>query len=121
MHTLFFKTTTAQIRHSPENVLLLPAPGETLCIPIDSIVRVEASSNYSKVYCKDQRFPVVVAKVLAWFEQRLPQDLFVRIHRSHLVNKLHMVAIKKSKVLFETGTEISISRRKRKNCLALFN
>jgi hypothetical protein len=60
------------------NILLLPTSAGTLCLPLDSIIRVEASSNYSKVYCTGQAFPIVVAKVLRWFEERVPQPLFIR-------------------------------------------
>lgn len=109
-----------QTQKHPADILLLPISSGTLCIPLDSIVRIEASSNYSKVFCKDQRFPVVAAKVLRWFEQRLPQQLFARVHRKHLVNKMHMVAVKDNNVILETGIQIGISRRKRKSCLAEF-
>ncbi|MFI5129523.1 MAG: LytTR family transcriptional regulator DNA-binding domain-containing protein [Chitinophagales bacterium] len=81
MNTPSFKSSeTDHLWHSPENVLLLPSSDKTLCIPLDSIIRIEASSNYSKVFCKDQRFPIVVAKVLKWFEERLPRGSFARVH-----------------------------------------
>ncbi|TMI69399.1 MAG: LytTR family transcriptional regulator [Bacteroidetes bacterium] len=97
--------------------LPMPMVNKTLCIDIDSIVRIEASSNYSKIYCKGQALPIVVAKVLRWFEERLPQHSFARVHRTHLVNKKYMVGIRNDKVILETGTQIGISRRKRKTCL----
>jgi len=102
-----------------DDVLLLPISGKTLCIPMDSIIRIEASSNYSKVFCKGQSFPVVAAKVLKWFEERLSQELFIRIHRSHLINKTYVVSVKNNNVRIEPGTEISISRRKKKKLYAL--
>jgi two-component system LytT family response regulator len=109
-------TAIPEIRQHPSDVLLLPVSPETLCIPLDSIIRIEASSNYSKVFCKDQSFPIVAAKVLRWFEERLPQQVFVRVHRTHLVNKKYVVAIRNNNVLLESGMQISISRRKRKKC-----
>ncbi|HET6996085.1 MAG TPA: LytTR family DNA-binding domain-containing protein [Chitinophagaceae bacterium] len=97
--------------------LLLPMVNRTLCIHVDSIVRIEASSNYSKIFCKGQPMPIVAAKVLRWFEERLPENSFARVHRTHLVNKKYMVGIKNNKVILETGTQIGISRRKKKICM----
>ena len=98
------------------NILLLPTSAGTLCIPLDLIIRIEASSNYSKVYCRGQAFPIVAAKVLRWFEERLPQSLFTRVHRTHLVNRMHVVSVKNNIVVLESGMQISVSRRKRKRC-----
>lgn len=121
MNTIFLKNNnTYRPQPYPVNMLLLPTSAETLCIPLDSIIRIEASSNYSKVFCKDQSFPIVVAKVLRWFEDKLPHHLFARVHRTHLVNKMYMVSIKNNNILLESGMQISISRRKRRNCLAGF-
>jgi two-component system LytT family response regulator len=97
--------------------LLVPMVNKTICIHIDSIIRIEASSNYSKIYCTGQSLPIVVAKVLRWFAETLPQHSFARVHRSHLVNKGYIVGISKDRVILESGTEIGISRRKRKTCL----
>ena len=120
MGATLFMTDQPQLLNSlPEGVLLLPISGETLCIPLNSIIRIEASSNYSKVFCKYQSFPVVAAKVLKWFEERLSRDLFVRIHRSHLINKMYVVSVKNNNVRIEPGMEISISRRKRKKLYGL--
>jgi two-component system LytT family response regulator len=95
-------------------MLLLPTANDMLCIPVDNIIRIEASSSYSKVYCKDQTFPIVAAKVLLWFEKRLPEQLFARVHRTHLVNVKYMVSIRKNDILLESGLSIALSRRKKK-------
>jgi two-component system LytT family response regulator len=107
---------TLTLNRNNSGTLLMPMADKTLCIDIDSIVRIEASSNYSKIYCNGQALPIVVAKVLRWFEEKLPQHSFARVHRTHLVNKKYMVGIRNDKVILETGTQIGISRRKRKTC-----
>ena len=101
-----------------KGMLLLPTLTETLCIPLEVIIRIEASSNYSKVYCKWQAFPIVASKVLRWFETRLPESLFARVHRTHLVNKNYVVAVRKNQLLLETGMAVAISRRKKRMLLA---
>jgi len=103
-----------------DKILLVPVVKGILLIPVEAIIRIEASSNYSKVFCKDQSLPIVVAKVLRCFEDKLPQHLFAGVHRTHLVNKMYMVSIKNNNILLESGMQISISRRKMKKCFADF-
>ena len=52
-----------------------------------NILRVQAQSNYSKIYFIDQGKTVVVPKVLHLLQKQLPPDMFIRVHQSHLLNK----------------------------------
>ncbi len=76
------------------------------------IVRVEASSNYCKIYFTNSR-PLTVAKVLHWFEENLPSDSFYRIHQTHIVNRYFVKEIQENNTLqLTTGERIQSSRRK---------
>ena len=81
---------------------------------INEIVRIEALSSYSKIFLTDGK-SIVIAKVLRWFENILPKELFARIHRSHLVN-VHYInnyCIKTGRCIVLTGNrEICVARRK---------
>ena len=50
------------------------------------ILYVEAESCYCNIYLRTQTTPFTVVKRLAEFEEFLPEHLFVRIHRSHVVS-----------------------------------
>lgn len=52
------------------------------------IIRVQAHSNYCKVPFTNNTGAVVVSKVLHLVQAKLPADMFVRVHCSHLVNRL---------------------------------
>ena len=102
--------------HSGLVVLIATCKGtESVCT--NEVVRVQASSNYSKIYFKDGR-NLVVAKVLYHFEELLKLHHFIRVHKSHLLNIKY---IKKAqlyngvKIELITGEMISISRRMKKN------
>lgn len=85
----------------------------------EQIIRVESMSNYSKIFFTDTP-PLVVAKVLHWFEDGLPDQMFIRVHRSHLVNKMYVKGIdglKNKFLLLHNGETIAVSRRKKKNFL----
>ena len=97
---------------------LLIVHTSTGCFYIDTntIVRIEASSNYSKIYFNNAK-TLVTAKVLKWFEERLPPAYFTRLHRSHLVNNRFLQPHQCSGKAFElqNGKVIEISRRRRKS------
>ncbi|HEX5652203.1 MAG TPA: LytTR family DNA-binding domain-containing protein [Chitinophagaceae bacterium] len=98
--------------------LLLHLSGGSLLIDTDTLVRVEASSNYCKLIFSDGK-TLVTAKLLKWFEEKLPQPAFVRMHRSHLVNNKFLLPnqyVEKGFIL-RNGDFIRLSRRRRKNIL----
>ena len=84
-------------------------------VQAEQIIRVEGLSNYSKIFFTTGQ-PMTVAKVLHWFEDHLPQQMFARVHRSHLVNKMFVQEINGSNynnLLLTNGECVSVSRRKR--------
>jgi two-component system LytT family response regulator len=98
-----------------ENKLLLGTSRGLEVIDINSILKVEAISNYSKLFFADGK-SLVVAKLLSWFEKKLAGDHFVRLHRGHLVNIRYV----KSCDIFSNGgvvlinnERLAVSRRKK--------
>ena len=91
----------------------IPTNRGTKVVMASNIIRVESSSNYSKIYFSNER-PLLVAKILLWFEDRLPSDMFCRIHRTHLVNRSYVTGIcGTSKLALSNGDIIQMSRRKK--------
>jgi len=95
--------------------LLLPTDRGMKVIPVATIVRVEAISNYSKLYFSDGR-TLVVARVLRRFVECLSPNQFVRIHHKHLVNMqwLHVYTSDALQTVLSTGEVLPVSRRKEK-------
>jgi two-component system, LytTR family, response regulator len=79
----------------------------------DDVVRLEASSNYTLIHTVNKR-PLVVAKVLSEYEAMLEGLGFIRVHRSHLVNKRHVRSLDETGITLREGCKIEVSRRKRK-------
>lgn len=104
-------------------ILFLPTSTGIELIQISSLIRVEAISNYSKLFFNSPGGIVktlVVAKVLKWFEQVLADKGFARIHRSHLINVSHIEGFNNHhhlKVVLQNHEQIDISRRKRSSVL----
>lgn len=91
----------------------IPTCHGTKIVLIENIIRVQGSSNYSKIFFNNER-PLLVAKVLHWFEDQLPADMFCRIHRTHIINRLYVNSVSRSSALaLSNGDIIQMSRRKK--------
>ena len=97
-----------------DEALLLTVTRGVGVVDMSTIVRIEASSNYSKIYFSNGQ-KLVSSKVLRWFEEHLPDHLFVRIHRTHIVNKkfIRTYIYNSGKIALSNGESIQVSRRKK--------
>lgn len=101
------------------NSILVPTDRGLQVISVESIIRVQSISNYSKLFFKNGK-TLVVAKVLRWFEERLTMYNFLRIHRGHLVNggclrgfnKTHSIEVE-----LTNGEKLKVARRKKTDFL----
>lgn len=95
------------------NQLFIPTNKGIKVAMCKNIIRIEANSNYCRLYF-DNEEPLTVAKVLHWFEGRLPDEYFYRIHRTHIVNRMFISNISNdNKLTLLNGEELQTSRRKK--------
>jgi len=90
-------------------------------VKFDDIIRLEGQSNYTLLYLKHKRRPVLASKTLKWYSNQLDDTQFIRLHRSHVVNRnfIKKVIAKNEKyVVLKDGTRIKVARRKAK-CVEL--
>jgi len=95
--------------------LLIPTCKGIEIIATSQIIRIEAISNYSKIHFLNGK-TLVVSKVLKWFEETLLSEQFIRVHRTHIVNKLFIHCYIKTdgyKVGLINGDLVDVSRRKK--------
>lgn len=81
-------------------------------IPLAELLRIEALSNYAKIIVKNSK-PITVSKTLKDLEETLPANMFLRIHKSHLVNLLHIKNLLPDQRLSLTnGDVLEVARRR---------
>ena len=84
----------------------------------DDVVRLEASSNYTLIHTVDKR-PLVVAKVLSAYEELLVGMGFIRVHRSHLINKRFVSELTQAgNIILKDNRKIKVARRRRKEVMS---
>jgi two-component system, LytTR family, response regulator len=91
---------------------LLPTCKGIQIINTTNLIRIEAISNYSKLFFADGS-SVVVAKVLKWFVEKLPAAQFLRSHRKHIVNIHFIHKYCNGKIELCNAQLIAVSKRKR--------
>lgn len=88
---------------------------------LTDVIRFEASSNYTLIHAVNKR-PLVVARVLSAYEELLEGFGFIRVHRSHLVNRRYIQAIDgNGNLVLEDQSSIEVSRRRRKDVFVRLN
>ncbi|MBS4061567.1 MAG: LytTR family transcriptional regulator DNA-binding domain-containing protein [Bacteroidales bacterium] len=87
-------------------------------IPIQDIEQLEAQDDYVMIHTAQGRF--MKKETMASMEQNLPEDSFIRIHRSHIVNVSQIQRIeqygKESYLLIlKNGNQVSVSKSRIKD------
>lgn len=85
------------------NVLIINAGHKTFRVPINDILYIEGLREYVSYYTSDgQR--IVALESLKNLEENLPQDKFIRVHKSYIIN------INRAKVI--EGNTLQITDKK---------
>ena len=90
---------------------------------IQQIIRIESSSNYSKIHFKDGKI-LLVTKLLKDFEEILTPYRFYRIHNSHLINLSYIKKYLRGdggQVIMQNDEVIDVARRKKEEFLKLIS
>jgi two-component system, LytTR family, response regulator len=90
--------------------LVLPTQNGVFRMPLKQITHIEGERNYSYIYLSNGSRELS-SKNLAYFEDILLDKGFFRSHRSFLVNRYHIEALKEDHFVLKNGIEIPISRR----------
>lgn len=107
----FFKLRIEKERISDDNYIMIKSNFKNFKVFLDDIKYVQAFGDYVKVVTKEQTYTVL--STLKGFNERLPSDQFLRVHKSYIVN-LSKIKKYESKNLWIKDIEIPISRNRKK-------
>lgn len=94
--------------------IMIPHKDELKMVNVDHIQYISAEINYSIVYMLDGS-QYVVSKTLKLFEELLSKEQFIRVHKSHLINrKFIKETVKRDQyyIVLSDGLELPIARRR---------
>lgn len=100
---------------SQKKKLALPGTSTIKYVGIDEIIRLQADRNYTHLFFVGGK-QFLAAKTLKEYEEILPAESFIRVHRMHLVNNQFIKEYEREGTLIlKDGTNIEVSRRKKEN------
>lgn len=110
-----------QENRSQEDRIAIPTGEGMEFINIKNIVRIESSSNYSKLHLLSGQ-TVLVTRLLKDFEEMLLPYRFFRVHHSHVINLSYIqkyIRGEGGQVVMQNGDVIDVARRKKEEFLKL--
>lgn len=101
--------------------LALPGVGDIRYVLLEDIIRLQADRNYTHLHFLKGP-PFLSSKTLLEYEKILRESGFIRVHKSHLINSMHISGYEKQGLVkMKDGSEIEVARRKRDLLLNLFS
>jgi two-component system LytT family response regulator len=91
-------------------------------ISVSDIIRCEAMGSYTRIHFNNSQ-KVLVSKPLKDYETLLPEDLFFRIHNSHLINLNYIKKYNRGRggvVELEDGSVIEVAVRRKEEFFKRF-
>jgi len=113
IQTLLYNMTQ---KKTPKNMkLCMPSLKGFQVVELNDILYAEAAGNYTNFYFFNQH-TICTSKPIHEYEELLDDAGFVRIHKSYLINLLHVKEYLKGEggsVILTNGKELEVSRRKK--------
>ncbi|QDK81455.1 LytTR family transcriptional regulator [Spirosoma sp. KCTC 42546] len=97
--------------------IALPYLNRTIFISVDDILCLQGEGNYTFLHTRDRK-RFLVSKTLKEFEKTLDGAMFLRIHKSYIVNLAYVqrsIFNRDRQVRLADGREVAISRRRMKD------
>jgi two-component system LytT family response regulator len=95
------------------NRIVIKDQGQIRIIPITEVLFLEADDDYIKIHTKDRSY--LKKATLSSYEKRLPNDRFLRVHRSYIANVSEITRIdpyeKTSHIaILKSGDKLPVSK-----------
>lgn len=96
--------------------IAMPYLNRTIFISADDVLCLQGEGNYTFLHTRDRK-RYLVSKTLKEFEKTLDGSIFLRVHKSYIVNLAYVqrsLFSKERQVHLADGREVGISRRRMK-------
>lgn len=103
--------------------LVLNTADNIYIVDINDVIRCESDNNYTVFHLSDRK-PITMSKTLKEYEAILSSDIFIRVHRSHLININFLERYEKKnsgQVVMKDGSFVPVSIRKKEQLLEMLS
>jgi two-component system, LytTR family, response regulator len=106
-----------------DNMLALRVGSRIKFISYNEIIYCKAEGRYTHIVLKNGK-SIMTAKLLKSFENKLPADIFLRIHKSYIINLNYISNYNKNNnaiLLLGTSTKLVVSKRRKRRILEVID
>lgn len=96
------------VRAREESVVFFKSGHQIVPVRVSDIRYVEGFGPYVKIFRVSELSPLIVLSSFQQILQRLPQDRFVRIHKSYIVDITRVSAVERSSVTLAGGFPLPV-------------
>ena len=89
-----------EMQKPQENSLFVKSDYKLLRINFDDIRYIEGLKDYVKIYTDSQSRPILSLISMHTIEEALPSSMFMRIHRSYIVNMSKIEVVERGQIVF---------------------
>ncbi|SKB83004.1 two component transcriptional regulator, LytTR family [Soonwooa buanensis] len=109
------KERFASVQESEKNYFFIKSSGQQYKILFDDILYIESIKDYVNVKTKNHEY--IVLDTLKSMEEKLPDSVFCRVHKSYILNLNQIKSVDSKSVLLISDTEIPVGESFKVNFL----
>ncbi|MEM9820058.1 MAG: LytTR family DNA-binding domain-containing protein [Bacteroidota bacterium] len=106
------------LHKAPFQTIILNQKDKKIVVPFDDIIYLQAQGRQVK-FVLEKKLPITIPQTLNYYADVLPANIFVRIHKSFLVNLAKVLRFDKGRagnIYLNNGESLTVAAR-RKNAL----
>ncbi len=107
-YDLLHTPTDVSTPDETDNAIFLKTDYKIVRVSLPDILYIEAMSEYLRIYSTSLPRPIVVLLSMKKMEEKLPQNMFMRIHRSYIINLHKIIEVNKNHVVMGQDASLPI-------------
>ena len=101
----FFNFLNSSSAGTAQNHFFIRADYKLIKVMYEDIVYIEGLNDYVKIFLLNQK-PIIARMTMKNMLDRLPQDSFIRVHRSYIVSKNKITSLKNKNLFINFNDEM---------------
>ncbi|MDJ1485829.1 LytTR family DNA-binding domain-containing protein [Cytophagaceae bacterium YF14B1] len=93
---------------APEQQIFIKSDKRFIQLNLKDIYYLEAYGNYIKIWLEDRYH--LTMRTMSSFEEQLPENDFIRVHKSFIVNKNHVAYLEGKMVILKNNKRIQVGK-----------
>lgn len=104
------KTEKATIVRSNQDFLFIRSEHKIIRVFFNDILYIQGMNEYVRIFTSNAK-PIMSLLRLKTLEEQLPGEMFMRVHKSYIVNLQSINMIERNEIVYKDGTVIPVSQQ----------